>query len=170
MKRPPFSSFPEIESKNLLLRELQENDINNIIDLSVYDHIVATNYEEAKNIFRIVSNDYYSGDTIHWGIVLKSENRIIGTCGYYRGFEDETGEIGYILKAEYQGKGLMSEAINSIINFGFQTMELKILFAITEKVNEKSIALLKRLKFEDSGIPDQNFVQFRLFSPQFNLS
>jgi ribosomal-protein-alanine N-acetyltransferase len=172
MKRPPFEIFPVIENDNLLLREITINDIPEIVEISVYDGKTATNVSEAEKILKLVTNDYYSCDTIHWGIILKNENgapsgKIIGTCGYYRGFEKNTGEIGYILKEAFQGRGLMTEAARLIINFGFDFLNLDTIYAITDFNNFRSVALLERLKFKEMKIPETEYRQFGLFKYDF---
>jgi hypothetical protein len=39
-----------------------------------------------------INQDYIGGHFIHWGIAEKVTNKIIGTCGYYRGLDEGTGE------------------------------------------------------------------------------
>jgi hypothetical protein len=52
--------------------------------------------------------------TIHWGIAENVTNKIIGTCGYYRGFDKGGGELGFVLSAQYRGKGFMTSSISSV--------------------------------------------------------
>lgn len=62
--------------------------------------------------------------------------------------EISKAEIGYDLAKASWGKGLMSEALIPIIEFGFTTMKLDFIEATVDPANVKSITLLKRFGFE----------------------
>jgi len=47
--------------------------------------------------------------------------------------------------------GIMSEALVSIINYGFHTMNLERIEAVVSPNNMPSIKLLKRMKFKEEG-------------------
>jgi len=94
-----------------------------------------------------INKDYLNGNTVHWGIADNITNRIIGTCGYYRGFENRSGELGCVLLPQYQGKGFMTSAMSLAIAFGFKHMRLKRVAAVTTNQNLKAVKLLERLSF-----------------------
>ena len=48
---------------------------------------------------------------------------------------------------EFHGKGLMSEAINCVLNYGFNDLNLEKIEAFTNKNNSNSIKLLQKTKF-----------------------
>lgn len=71
----------------------------------------------------------------------------MGTCGYYRGFVNNTGELGYVLKPSSEGRGYMTNALKKAIEFGVNIIGLQKIIAITEKGNIKSQSVLKKLNF-----------------------
>jgi ribosomal-protein-alanine N-acetyltransferase len=145
--RPPFKIFPSLSNEKITIREIGSDDIQHIIEISYYDAVQAKNAAEAAEMQDRIDRDYLEGNSIHWCIVDNSTNKIVGTCGYYRGFENGAGELGCVLLAEYRGKGLMFPALKLAIDFGLNKMDLDQIKAITDKKNIKAIKLLERLNF-----------------------
>ena len=81
---------------------------------------------------------------IFWVIVSKKHNQIIGTIGY-QNFNNNFSyaEIGYEINPEYHQKGFMSEAMKSVLNYGFSEMNLNTVEAFTHKNNIASFSHLK---------------------------
>ncbi|MHB1392864.1 MAG: GNAT family N-acetyltransferase [Clostridia bacterium] len=83
-----------------------------------------------------------------WGITPKNENKLIGSiCLWNISEELSKAEIGYELMTEYQGKGIMSEAIKAVIEYGFENMKLNLIEALPYSDNIRSIKLLERNSF-----------------------
>lgn len=149
MEKPPFTSHPKITSEELLLRKLELSDIPQLLPISYYDGEAAATEAEAIEMLRKIEQDYLKGDSIHWGIEEKSSGTITGTCGYYRGFKNASGELGFVMLPEYQGKGYMTAALRLAIAFGFR-IGLSKIFAVTTSENLKAVKLLERLHFDRS--------------------
>ena len=80
----------------------------------------------------------------YWAIGLKENSTLIGTiCLWNFVQEKDMAELGYELSPLYQGKGLMQEAVEEVIEYGFDTIGLKIITALTHPQNEPSIKLLE---------------------------
>lgn len=147
MLLPPYNSFPNIEDEKVSLRQIVSADINDLIEISFYDAIQATSVQEAAEIQARIDRDYENGNSIHWGIADTSTNAIVGTCGYYRGLDNGSGELGCILLPRYRGKGFMKAALQLAIDFGVNKIGLTRIHAITSGQNDKAIQLLYRLNF-----------------------
>ena len=87
---------------------------------------------------------------------------MVGTCGYYRGFEQGAGELGCVLLSQYRGQGLMNSALELAITFGLQTMNLKRIWAATSPQNKKAIQLLERLGLKKTRDTEDREVEFDL--------
>lgn len=109
-----------------------------------------------------INADYNNGNSIHWGIVDKLTNKIVGTCGYYRGLDKGQGELGCILLPQYRGKGYMTFAMLLVIEFGLKNIGLKRIWAITTKQNEKAIKLIEKLNFIKIADLNDNEVEYEL--------
>lgn len=146
--RPPFDDFPEFETNRILLTEVSPAFVEELMTISFYDGKAAQTIEEAIQMNDRISNNYRCGETIHWAIIDKQSGKAIGTCGYYRGFENEAGEIGCVLLPEARGKGYMCEALQLITQFGCVTLKLVKIWAITDYDNLAAQKLLDRLNFK----------------------
>lgn len=147
MNLPPYKDFPNITGNKILLRQVLRSDLKDIIEISFYNRKQAKSLEEATMMLDKIDNDYMEGNSIHWGIAFNSTNILVGTCGYYRGFDNGEGELGCILLPHFRGQGFMLEAMQLAIDFGFNSIGLKRIWAITSKHNFKAVSLLNRLSF-----------------------
>lgn len=148
MRTPPYSSFPIVSNENITLRNITSADMPALIEISFYDAVKATTVEIAEEIQNKINQDYIAGNSIHWGIAENSTNKIVGTCGYYRGFENNGGELGCILLSESQGKGYMTQALSLAIDYGLQKIGLHRTWAVTNRDNHRAVQLLERLGFK----------------------
>lgn len=169
MKLPPYSTYPIISGDKISLREIKTADIEDLIEISFYDAIQATTFQQAKEMQDKINKDYIEGNSIHWGIADNSTNKIIGTCGYYRGLDQGKGELGCVLLPQYRGQGFMTSAMLLAIEFGLNTIGLKRVWAITTLQNEKAIQLLENLNFIKIADLDYNEIEYELKQNAYNF-
>jgi len=150
-----FKPFPNLVTDRLNLRQLKLEDDNEIYflrsDESVNEFIdrpkPKTNEDVIKFIDKI-NRGIDNNEWIYWAISPKESNKLIGTICIWN-FSDEKNitELGFELFPQFQGKGLMQEALIKIIEYGFEKLNLKKLKAYTNQENISSIKLLERNKF-----------------------
>jgi len=162
MRLPPYDIFPIISGDKISLRQILTEDIEDLIEISFYDSIQATTLQQATEMQDKINQDYIEGNSIHWGIADNLTNKIIGTCGYYRGLEHGAGELGCVLLPQYRGQGFMTSAMLLAINFGINNIGLKRVWAVTTKQNEKAIKLLEQLNFIKIADLDDNEIEYEL--------
>ncbi|MCW3086455.1 MAG: alanine acetyltransferase [Bacteroidetes bacterium] len=94
-------------------------------------------------------------------LVLKSNNETIGRCGYHNWYRDHhKAEIGYALnKEEHKRKGYMSESLKTILEHGFNSMNLNRIEACISPANSASQNLIKKYGFTQEGYLRQHFVR-----------
>lgn len=161
MNLPPYTHFPKLVGEIVSLREIQPEDLHDLMEISFYDAIQATTFQQATEMNDKITQDYLDGNSIHWGIVDNLTNKMVGTCGYYRGLEKEEGELGCVLLPQHRGKGFMTLAMILAIDFGL-TIGLKRIRAITSNENKKAKELLERLHFIKTKDLVDNDVEFEL--------
>jgi len=89
----------------------------------------------------------------HWAIELKDNKKVIGTIDNVAWFPRHyNAEIGFILSKEHWGKGLINEAANKVIEFGFEKMELNKIEAPCMVENVQSQRVLQKLGMRLEGI------------------
>lgn len=162
MRKPPYDNFPVLSDDRVLLRQIKDIDLADLVDITFYDAVQANNLQHAKEMNAKIDRDYQDGKTIHWVIVDNSTRKIVGTCGYYRGFDNEQGELGCVLLSRYRGQGFMTSALSLSIDFGFNTIGLKAIIAITSQGNGKAVRLLERLGFVQIENLKDNKLKYQL--------
>jgi RimJ/RimL family protein N-acetyltransferase len=61
-------------------------------------------------------------------------------------------DVGFELSKEYWGKGLASEALEAVINYGFEQLNLQRIQALIEPPNDSSQKLVERKGFIKEGL------------------
>jgi len=79
-------------------------------------------------------------------IVLKENDRIIGSIDYKYVPRDGLTEVGYGLNPEYEGHGYMTEALRAFLAFG-ESLGIEKVRADTRRDNIRSQNVLKRCGF-----------------------
>ncbi len=162
MNKPPYESFPVLSGEKIMLRQIDPAEIIEIVDISFYNAKKASTESEALQMLEKINQDYLKSESIHWGIVFKSTNKIMGSCGFYRGFDNACGELGCVLLPAYQGNGFMTNALQLSIRFGIQNIGLKKIIAITSRDNIKAQHLFERLGFiKNDGAAEEITYEFK---------
>lgn len=162
MNLPPYPNFPIISDNKIRLRQIIEADMKGLLEISYYDAKQAKNVAQAIEMQAKIDKDYDEGNSIHWGIEDISTNKIVGTCGYYRGLNKGEGELGCVLLPQFRGQGFITNAVRLAIDFGLKNMELKRIWAVTSKHNNQAIRLLERLNFIKLADLQDDEIEFEL--------
>ena len=150
--------MPELETERLSLRAIKKSDLNDIHEYAsnpktsqflLWEKHASVEY--TKKFVDIVLTKYKFGEYHDWAIVLKENQKMIGTCGFTRiDGENSIAEIGYVLNPTYWGYGLATEAAKKIVDFAFNVLgvnrvEARFLFG-----NEASLNVMRKIgmKFE----------------------
>jgi [ribosomal protein S5]-alanine N-acetyltransferase len=91
----------------------------------------------------------------NWEIILKDENIAVGGIGF-AGLPDEDGKsmVGYGLDVRFHNRGIVSEALSTIIEWGFLNPSLKQIIADTPLQNLPSQKVLIKNGFSESHRTD----------------
>ncbi len=167
MSLPPYTDYPTLNAGAIILRQIGPQDIDDIIEISFYDGQPAANAAEALDMLRRIHHDYAAGDSIHWGIADADSGAILGTCGYYRGFANASGELGCVMRPAYRGRGIMTLALRAAIEFGFSAMGLERVTAVTTRQNGSAIRLLERLQMEKVAARENDVLEYAFMKTIF---
>jgi len=179
MRELKITTFPVLETERLILRQVNEADANELFFLrsstEVGKYIARDpqkNIDETITFIEKTRRDMIDSKAIPWAITLKNNNKLIGTLSLHNFHEDNSvAEVGYDLNPEFQKKGIMSEALKTVISYGFQKLEFSRIEAFTQIENESSKLLLVKNKFQlhptriDEGFP-KNII-FELYRKDF---
>ncbi len=173
-----LSEIPQLITPRLLLRAIYQSDAQlvhrNLCDSQtvLYSNAAESpSLEKVEQMIEKWEQDFKKQQGIRWGITIKRENAVIGSCGYKKfNKKHKRAEIGYEIFANYRRQGFISEALNSIFQFGFEIMGLNRIEATVDCDNFASISLLQKLGFIEEEIlqeydnHNQRFIDLKLFS------
>lgn len=154
----------EISTERLLLKSITPQIIHSLFNEKTE--------AEIKQFFDTDESGYHHLKCMHEGgmethrlsmhyflVVDKQRNKIIGDCGFHTWNKSHRrAELFYNLKYEEdKRKGIMSEAVDKVLEFGFTTMELHRVEALTASWNIASMKLLERFHFIKEGIMREDY-------------
>ena len=165
-----FSPFHNLETERLYLRRVVKEDVNEIFALRSDQEIMKyiprpllKTEEDVLAHIAMIDEKIDCDEGINWAITLKGNPKLIGIIGHYRiRPEHFRAEIGYMLLPEYQGKGIISEAINEVVNYGFEVMQLHSIEAIIDPENFASEKVLQKNGFvKEAHLKENEFYDGR---------
>jgi ribosomal-protein-alanine N-acetyltransferase len=154
-----WQQFPSLETKRLILRQIIGPDAEDIFRIYSDEEVMRywgapahSSIYQTRILINELDSSFRAQEGIRWGITLKDDGRLIGSCGHWRLVKRHfRSEIGYELARAYWSQGIMAEALEPIIQFGFTQMELHSIEAQVDPQNFRSARLLQRLRFQREG-------------------
>jgi [ribosomal protein S5]-alanine N-acetyltransferase len=155
---PPF---PTLETPRLILREIVEADAEALLAIhGDAEHMQwfgtepLVDLEAAKKVVQVFAGwREQANPGTRWGIELKGQPGLIGTCGLFRwDLAWKRCVTGYELSRYQEGKGLMRETLTEVIAWGWEHMQLNRIEAQVHPRNAASLALVERLGFVEEGL------------------
>lgn len=173
-----FVPFPSIQTERLVLRDMKMQDAEDILIqrshpiINKYIHRdPAKNLEDALNYLVKISLQQQQNTSVTWAITLKDSNKFVGLiCLWNINETESSAELGYSLHPDYFRMGIMKEAAQQVLKYGFDTLRVKRIDAYTHKDNLASQTLLKRLNFKrnlslEENLPDKSELEYnQIFS------
>ena len=152
-----------IETKRLLLRQWNINDIYDIVEglnnINVSKWLAGAPFpytiEDAKSfVQKTIDNDLYT-----FAIILKKENKVIGGTQITNiSYDNGTAGGGIWINEKYQGNGFGTEAFGARIKYAFEILGLRRLENGYFKGNEKSHQMQLKFGYKDEGIRRKRFL------------
>lgn len=154
-----FSHIPTLETDRLILRGMRVSDTEDMFAYarrpSVTQYLTwnpHTDPAETREYLTYVGQRYRTGDFYDWAVVDRESGHMIGTCGFTSfNCPHDTAEIGYVLNPAYQGKGLATEAVRRVLDFGFDELGLHRIEAHFMEGNDASRRLMERVGMTFEG-------------------
>ena len=144
-----------MRTQRMLLRPLQATDAAGL--LGIYSQPEVTRYYELDTLSDLLQAqrvlDFFLKHHDRFAMLEPDSLRMIGTCGLF--FWDKTtnmASFGYDMASQYWGRGLMREAAGAVLAYGFATMRLNRVNALTAPDNQASIKVLEALGFEQEAV------------------
>jgi len=160
-----FDPFPILNTGRLCLREFTIRDAQALLmirgdmeTMKYMDSPLHQTLNDSKSMIADISLAFREQTGINWVIEEKEEGLMIGYIGFWRILAPHVrAEIGYALNRNCWGKGLMKEAAQAVLDFGFTTLRLHSVEANVNPGNKASIRMLGNLGFMKEGHLKENY-------------
>lgn len=159
-----FASFKNLETERLIIRPMRPTDLHDLFVMmnnsEVVNQTIAlephNDLSETEDLLKAVLHNYAPESSTDWAIfaiTLKPENRCIGYCGFYAYASlFKRAEIGYALCQEFWGKGIVPEACQALVEYGFKELGLERIEATVYPENKGSVRVLEKLGMKLEGV------------------
>lgn len=149
-----IKEFPVFKTGRLLLRQFKDADLKNVF-LGLSDPQVTRYYgvhfrtlEETKKQIKWFAELEEKKTGIWWAVCSSDDSIFYGAVGlYFLNSQLKKAELGFWLMREFWGKGIITESVLPVLEYGFKKMHLKKIEAEVETENLMSIRVLKKLQF-----------------------
>lgn len=166
-----FTPFHNLETERLLLRRVDNNDLREVFALrsnpetmKYIPRPLVTTDEEALAHIAMIESKIESNEGINWAITYKGDPKLIGIIGHYRiKPEHYRAEIGYMILPEFNGMGIVTEAVQEVVKYGFEVMKLHSIEAVIDPDNLGSAKVLEKNNFKKEA----HFIENEFFNGRF---
>lgn len=160
-----FTSFPTFTTNRLHLRQLRPTDAEALFALKSdprvtepYGREPQQSIEESHTLMQRLQDLYERHEALFWAITLKGEDSVIGSCTLFQ-FDSDflCAETGYELHPDYWHRGIVAEAMSSLLAFGFTELGLHRIEANIGANNTPSRNVVLKLGFTFEGSLRQRY-------------
>jgi [ribosomal protein S5]-alanine N-acetyltransferase len=155
-----FKEFPHLKSERLVLKRIEEQDIDSLFEIYSNENIfrlrpgnIKKNKAAVLNMIGHFSRDFNKKKTIFLGVYLKGKSGKLIGIGEIFDLNRKVNSItiGYTLNESFWGNGYASEAAKVIIDYLFRQIGINRIQAFVMPRNIKSKNVLKRNKLKKEG-------------------
>lgn len=156
-----------LESDRLLLRPIRPGDEEQIVEYANYEENWRYTLLELYPYYPEMARDFVAqsvrgwevGDRLIFGIVLRSEGRLVGAVDL-RTMSDRCSDIGYMIEPPHWGKGIVPEAVRMVLGYAFGTMGVHRVQAAIFEENPRSMRVLEKCGFKREGVERERYFRF----------
>lgn len=155
-----------LETNRLFLREIEASDENDLFELDsdpevhlYIENNPVTSIEQIRAVIEMLQKQYRENGIARWAVIDKQTLECIGWAGlkyfaYPLNNHSDIYELGYRFKKKHWGLGYATESSKAILKYGFESLNLDTIYAITNPENSNSRKVLSKLGFEHKEVFD----------------
>jgi RimJ/RimL family protein N-acetyltransferase len=145
--------FEALETERLRIRRLRDEDLEPLLAyrnlpevawMQLWESYSAKEARDLINGCKVVE-PFTANDSFQFAVALKDGDELIGDLYFKLDEAGKQAEIGYTFDPKFQGKGLATEAVKSLLHHAFTQHNLHRIYGITDPRNLPSIKLMKRV-------------------------
>ncbi len=172
-----LTEFPKLKTDRLLLRQFNENDLENVFkglshpEIIQYYGVSYQTLEDTREQMKFFADLELTGTGIWWAVCSLDNQTFYGAGGLNNlSKAHKKAEIGFWLLTDFWGKGIMTEAMPLICDYGFEQLGLHRIegFVETDNINCKNA--MAKLKFQHEGtmqdceLKDGRFISLDIYA------
>ncbi len=156
--------FPQntiLEDKMVLLRPLQESDIENLLEISIkepetweFSLVRANGKENLSHYIQLALKAKENGSEFPFIVFDKQSGKYAGSTRFYDiNFEFKTLQLGYTWYGkDFRGTGLNKHCKFLLLQFAFETLGMERVEFRADTNNQRSIAAMKSIGCKVEGV------------------
>lgn len=160
-----FVPFPILESERLSFRKLKNEDAPEILKLrsnpetmKFIPRPLLVDIDGALAHIKLINDKIEENIDINWAVTEKNNPKCIGIIGFFRTQPEHfRTELGYMILPEYSGKGYVTEAVKTLLNFAFNELQFHSIEAVIDSRNNASERVLIKNGFTKEAHFKENF-------------
>jgi ribosomal-protein-alanine N-acetyltransferase len=158
-----FTEIPVLETEHYILRGMREKDVPALFKLPgdketmkfITPHPVATEAETGEIVSGYL-HAYEKQKEIPWAIMDKKTDRLIGQFRFHSiNLWHRKAEMNAVIGRKHQSTGVMTELLEKMLEFGFNTLGLNRIVGDIFAGNDRSRKLLENYGFHKDGVMRQ---------------
>lgn len=153
------TQLPVIETKNLILRKIEESDAMDMYEYAKLDYVgpmAGWEPHDSINHTKLVIKNFNRkpqfGGLGVFAITLKKTGKMIGTIELHTYVEEFKAELGYTVSPMFWGHEYAVEAGIEVIKWGFNQLKLKRIECTCFTTNHNSQRVCEKLHFPFEGV------------------
>ncbi|NIG55963.1 GNAT family N-acetyltransferase [Chitinophaga sp. Cy-1792] len=144
--------FPILYTTRLILRKLDPDDIPSLVkyagnrNVSRYILNIPYPYQEPDAVFRLsyILQGFKAKSRYIFAVVLKESGEMIGEISFHLDMTRPAAQLAYWIGEPFWGKGIATEAITAMLQYGFTELQLDQVFATCDQENTASGRVLEK--------------------------
>lgn len=144
--------YTELKTERLLLRPVSAADAESTFaysgDAELTRYMIffpKESIEETRAFLEQATKEWKKDEPTYFEFAVMLHNEQIGGVSLWLSDDRSEGELGWLLRREYHGKGYAIESVSALKDFAFNTLKLKKLVAQCDARNFPSEKLMQKL-------------------------
>lgn len=154
-----WKCLPTIDASRIWLRWITEKDVDALYRIFSNTEVMRywstpplADRTAAADLLRGIHEGFRARTLLKWGIARRTDDTLIGTATLFNlDFNNHRAEIGYGLDRAHWGSGYMQEALQALLAYAFEVLDLHRIEADVDPRNIASIRTVERLGFQREG-------------------
>jgi [ribosomal protein S5]-alanine N-acetyltransferase len=151
--------LPSLQTDRLLLRPYRLTDAPDLVRLAGAREVAITTLriphpylqQDAIEFIASFQAEAELGTSARFAITLRQNGELCGGIGLRIEKAHLHAELGYWIGVPYWGKGYATEAARAAVQYGFETLGLRRIFATCVTENPASARVLKKIGMQHEG-------------------